>query len=678
MLPFNWMIGFGNQFPYTNFHELNLDWIIAVCKDLTEKFPDIVHELLLKLNAPEQAGEVGQFLVNLGNGKTGWQDINENFVPVIIDAVNEWLEDHPEATTTVQDASLTLAKMTEQTAYTIDRKESGLLAPVYIGDYLTDSTKLPSATVYVNDKFYCVNAPEDGYATENHTGIGTVSVFDLATNRKEIEYNVLTGHGNSIAYDGNCFYIAPVWEYGTERTNTRKIYKYTSNFVLIEELEAPSQIMGLSYDSYSDMLYALDYNGRIYKYEDNILMLHTVITNWLDFYPNENILSGKSYNQDIAINKGEFFISSPFGNILHGKLSTGNSIITDFFQMMRTDSTARFILGELEGMEFTNNHLYALVYTVLPNGITDAFVVELPVNHANATSPVMEGAFFVTDATLTLSVETQAKFSLNTYEIRSLLQLMCRTLNEPTSQIEIPATSAIVEDYDIYFPNKSLTLVLNGSLTCHTIIISGGELNIYTPSESNMLVFTNNGFCINVRRSAELKISGTATLNMSAPNVTTNYIDFIVVGYYMPRTIIRQTIANTANKPLMIGGAKLHPYEVYYGSTPTIFMPDSFTFHEVYGFLSGSQKDLHITIKTPKAIRNNQCTMTGTITVRGNLGYLDNAFYGIDTTDMTKEYIKKDDYTLEIVLRKSDDTAFTNCDNNVPVVVSGNIAITWQ
>ena len=32
-------MGFFNNFPYTNFHELNSDWILKVVKELSKKYP---------------------------------------------------------------------------------------------------------------------------------------------------------------------------------------------------------------------------------------------------------------------------------------------------------------------------------------------------------------------------------------------------------------------------------------------------------------------------------------------------------------------------------------------------------------------------------------------------------------------------------------------------------------
>lgn len=211
MLPFNWMIGFGNQFPYTNFHELNMDWIIAICKDLSVKFPEMVAEVLKKLNAPEQEGEAGQFLMNLGNGKTSWENIDQRFTPVIISAVNEWLDEHPEATTTVQDSSISYLKLTA------DMK-----------------TKIDSATFVNNIAF--PTTPFISMANQNYGGSQGMCVIDNKyivvcryygnTQRAFRIYNALTkefiseslllaeqvGHVNSMTYYEGYIYVATLVE----------------------------------------------------------------------------------------------------------------------------------------------------------------------------------------------------------------------------------------------------------------------------------------------------------------------------------------------------------------------------------------------------------------------------------------------------------------------------------
>lgn len=68
-------MGLFEQFPYTNYHEKNLDWVIEEVKKL--------------------ADEIGQYDVHME------------------ELVDQWLTEHPEYVTTVVDGSLTLPKFTE-------------------------------------------------------------------------------------------------------------------------------------------------------------------------------------------------------------------------------------------------------------------------------------------------------------------------------------------------------------------------------------------------------------------------------------------------------------------------------------------------------------------------------------------------------------------------------------
>ena len=102
------------RFPYTNFHDLNLDWILQVIKEFRESYPDIIEELNKKLDKPlfDSEGNLNEVLASNGDGTTKWMNIADQYTSIIYDAVFEWLDDHPEATTTVQDASLTIQKFT--------------------------------------------------------------------------------------------------------------------------------------------------------------------------------------------------------------------------------------------------------------------------------------------------------------------------------------------------------------------------------------------------------------------------------------------------------------------------------------------------------------------------------------------------------------------------------------
>lgn len=75
-------MGIFRQFPYTNFHDLNLDYILRNIRDLEKQWAD--------------------FVVNWGKE--------------VAAEVDNWLTAHPEATTTVQDHSISEVKLTEDLA----------------------------------------------------------------------------------------------------------------------------------------------------------------------------------------------------------------------------------------------------------------------------------------------------------------------------------------------------------------------------------------------------------------------------------------------------------------------------------------------------------------------------------------------------------------------------------
>lgn len=84
-----------SNFPYTDFHNLNLDWLLKSMKDLISDWETYSTNL---------TSEWKTYYAGLEEWKTvTLADMQEY--------VNVWLDDHPEATTTVQDHSLTIDKM---------------------------------------------------------------------------------------------------------------------------------------------------------------------------------------------------------------------------------------------------------------------------------------------------------------------------------------------------------------------------------------------------------------------------------------------------------------------------------------------------------------------------------------------------------------------------------------
>lgn len=118
----------GHDFPYLDTRDLNLDWLLKTMKALVEKW--------------------------------------ENFTPEIQGFVNQWLDDHPEATTTVQDGSLTAPKFTD--ALKLQTLKDYVTPQMYgaKADGLTDDT---AAIQAVFDTKKPVFFPKGTYLMNNQT-----------------------------------------------------------------------------------------------------------------------------------------------------------------------------------------------------------------------------------------------------------------------------------------------------------------------------------------------------------------------------------------------------------------------------------------------------------------------------------------------------------------------------
>lgn len=65
---------FGEHFPYTNFHDLNLDWIIGIIKDFSDNYQGYIDAVNSKINKPQDNpnGNPNQFLMSNGTDFPEW------------------------------------------------------------------------------------------------------------------------------------------------------------------------------------------------------------------------------------------------------------------------------------------------------------------------------------------------------------------------------------------------------------------------------------------------------------------------------------------------------------------------------------------------------------------------------------------------------------------------------
>lgn len=110
-----------------------------------------------KVNVPKNGtdldyGEAGQMLTTKGNGETQWEDAGQPTDEQTQNAINNWLDAHPEATTTVQDGSITEEKLNSALIQEINFTPSlfkfggldGVLSQGRLGTYTGDTVNVDS------------------------------------------------------------------------------------------------------------------------------------------------------------------------------------------------------------------------------------------------------------------------------------------------------------------------------------------------------------------------------------------------------------------------------------------------------------------------------------------------------------------------------------------------------
>lgn len=233
-----WFNDFTNKYPFTNFHELNLSWFLDEFIKLQE--------------------EARKF----------YSDINKS----IVETVNEWLTDHPEATTTVEDGSITENKINESLLK--DIKNYYYTPEFYgaVGDGVTDDTQAfkdllinnsANVPVLIPAKHYIINEPIISHKVKVHdNGIydnfkpmyKTETVFDDTSNigfMFNYKLNNTTSYAEACCYNSrNNTLVVGINDYTTSPAVTKfTIIELDTNTVMGSFTYPFSTVNAMSYNA---------------------------------------------------------------------------------------------------------------------------------------------------------------------------------------------------------------------------------------------------------------------------------------------------------------------------------------------------------------------------------------------------------------------------------------------
>lgn len=258
-------MGTFRQFPYTNFHEINLDWLLKMMCDL----------------------------------ELEWEDFTVNWSEEVKNEVDKWLEEHPEATTTVLDGSISTVKLADG-AVTFDKVAASLLDDIYNKekiyeiDNLTISKRLLKNSnytrafvsrklkfAYINDTSYGLQSAE--YVDSlDHIILGFTDGLESGICKLvEVEKDFQTvirvaeglslGHVNDLAYNPatNKLYAATMTT-GVYANQIAIIDPETLTITGAIDVQMP--IYQLSYDRTNNVFYAgSNYSNYIFDADFNII-----------------------------------------------------------------------------------------------------------------------------------------------------------------------------------------------------------------------------------------------------------------------------------------------------------------------------------------------------------------------------------------------------------------------
>lgn len=302
-------MAFWNKYPYTDFHELNLDWILKVIHGLEKKVSD--------------------------------------FSADIKSYVDDWLDNHPEATTTVLDGSITEPKINSD----------------FLKEILNEDVNLFGYNFRRVDRQFIINDGTNAYNQQGGTVIDGDTVvyalldYDYLSNNIAhiIEHKIsahtytekaqlIIGHCDSMAYDraGGKLYIAPAYQaYNGVEIQHGDIYIYDYSTMTLLDIMTGINANSVGFDNDNNKLYYTTFDNK-WKDENGVELFEFDVT-WT------------SSRQGIFIYKGYPYLVTAFPNNIRQFDFSGNIIrdipLREFYDF--------YFTGELQWAGVYDTKLFA-------------------------------------------------------------------------------------------------------------------------------------------------------------------------------------------------------------------------------------------------------------------------------------------------------------------------------
>lgn len=258
------------NFPYTNLHDLNLDWVLATVRKLIAEWT--AYQTAMNKNFADLSAAFDD-LREYVNNYFDTLDVTEEVTEAVQNVLNEMIEDG------------TLENMISE--YIAKIGVSGGTSINLVAEYLLDTMQAENSFVTPDNSPY-EHAPQGGCYIGNGDFVQYVrtkphTTGDDANNYgKLVKFNIRTGamlyrtgpmlmyHGNTIAYKDGYIYVAGSID--SNNTSTGKVFK-----IAVNDLETYVQTFeniagtNIAYDRVTDTFYAMGSkltgeSNKVYKY----------------------------------------------------------------------------------------------------------------------------------------------------------------------------------------------------------------------------------------------------------------------------------------------------------------------------------------------------------------------------------------------------------------------------